>query len=177
MKVSYEYGQGMVDAVLPDSTDIFIPGETVPDPPCIPEDKLEEETLKSIRNPMGMPPLTELAHKGSKVVIIFPDIVKGGLQPTAHRKISIKLILQELYSVGVEKKDILLICYNGLHPRSTEKEIRDILGEELFHEFWYTHRVQFLKDQLNGNLPVRRGLKPSLYNIRENNDHLGTLVG
>ena len=78
MKVSFEYGQGMVDAVLPDSTDIFIPGETVPDPPCIPEDKLEEETLKSIRNPMGMPPLTELAHKGSKVVIIFPDIVKGG---------------------------------------------------------------------------------------------------
>ena len=56
MKVSFEYGQGMVDAVLPDSTDIFIPGETVPDPPCIPEDKLEEETLKSIRNPMGMPP-------------------------------------------------------------------------------------------------------------------------
>ena len=45
MKVSFEYGQGMVDAVLPDNTDIFIPGETVPDPPCIPEDKLEEETL------------------------------------------------------------------------------------------------------------------------------------
>ena len=60
----------MVDAVLPDNTDIFIPGETVPDPPCIPEDKLEEETLKSIRNPMGMPPLTQLAHKGSRVVII-----------------------------------------------------------------------------------------------------------
>ena len=141
MRVSFEYGQGMVDAVLPDSTDIFIPGETVPDPPCIPEEKLEEETLKSIRNPMGMPPLTELAHKGSKVVIIFPDIVKGGLQPTAHRKISIKLILNELYSAGVEKKDILLICSNGLHPRSTEKEIRDILGEELFHEFWYTHQI------------------------------------
>ena len=28
MKVSFEYGQGMVDAVLPDSTDIFIPGDT-----------------------------------------------------------------------------------------------------------------------------------------------------
>ena len=60
MKVSFEYGQGMVDAVLPDNTDIFIPGETVPDPPCIPEDKLEEETLKSIRNPMGMPPVAQL---------------------------------------------------------------------------------------------------------------------
>ena len=108
MRLEFEYGQGLMAAELPDSTDVFIPGVTVPDPPYIPEDKLEEETLKSIRNPIGMPPLTELAHKGSKVAIVFPDRVKGGEQPTSHRKISIKLILQELYSAGVEKKDILL---------------------------------------------------------------------
>ena len=29
MKVSFEYGQGMMTAELPDSTDIFIRGETV----------------------------------------------------------------------------------------------------------------------------------------------------
>ena len=119
MRLEFEYGQGMMAAELPDSTDVFIPGVTVPDPPCIPEDKLEEETLKSIRNPIGMPPLTELAHKGSKVTIVFPDRVKGGEQPTSHRKVSIKLILKELYSAGVEKKDILLICSNGLHRKNT----------------------------------------------------------
>ena len=31
MKVSFEYGHGLMTAELPDSTDIFIPGETVPD--------------------------------------------------------------------------------------------------------------------------------------------------
>ena len=87
MKLEFEYGQGLMAAELPDNTDVFIPGVTVPDPPCIPEEELEAKTLESIRNPIGMPPLTELAHKGSKVTIIFPDRVKGGEQPTSHRKV------------------------------------------------------------------------------------------
>ena len=74
--------------------------------------------------------------KGSKVTIVFPDRVKGGEQPTSHRKVSIKLILQELYAAGVEKKDILLICSNGLHRKNTEQEIRGVLGDELFNQFW-----------------------------------------
>lgn len=136
MKLDFEYGTGMMEANLPDSTDVFIPGETVADPPCIPEDKLEEETLKSLRNPMGMPPLTELAHKGSKCVIIFPDRVKGGEQATSHRKVSIKLVLQELYSVGVKKEDIILLCSNGLHRKNTKEEIFNVLGDDLFNQFW-----------------------------------------
>ena len=54
MTLSFEYGHGMMDAQLPDNTDIFIPGETVADPPCIPEAELEERTLQSLRNPIGM---------------------------------------------------------------------------------------------------------------------------
>lgn len=141
MKLQFEYGHGFVNAELPDSTDVFIPGETVADPPYIPEDQLEAKTLNSLRNPIGMEPLTKLAKKGSKVTIIFPDRVKGGEQATSHRKVSIKLILQELYSAGVEKKDILLICSNGLHRKNTKEEIYNILGKELFHEFWFTHQI------------------------------------
>ena len=88
-----------------------------------------------------MPPLTQLAKKGSKCVIIFPDRVKGGEHETAHRKVSIPLVLQELYSVGVEKKDILLICSNGLHRKNTKEEIGGVLGEELMNEFWYTNQI------------------------------------
>ncbi|MED4224484.1 lactate racemase domain-containing protein [Neobacillus cucumis] len=141
MKLSFEYGHGLMDAELPDNTDVFIPGETIPDPPHLPEDLIEEMTLKSIRNPIGMPPLPELVKKGSKVTIIFPDRVKGGEQETAHRKVSIKLILQELYSVGVEKKDILFICSNGLHRKNTEREIRNILGKDIYHEFWFSNQI------------------------------------
>ena len=98
MKFEFEYGQGTMAANLPDNTDVFIPGETVKDPACIPEDQLEAAYLESLAHPIGMPTLTELAHKGSTVTIIVPDRVKGGEQPTSHRKLSIKYILRELSS-------------------------------------------------------------------------------
>lgn len=141
MKISFEYGHGTMDATLPDNTDVFIPGETVIDPPSIPEDQIIAETQKSLRNPIGMEPLSKTAKKGSKVVIIFPDRVKGGEQPTAHRRVSIRLILDDLYAAGVEKKDILLLCSNGLHRKNTVKEIQGILGDELFNEFWHTRQI------------------------------------
>ncbi len=139
MKLSFEYGHGTMEANLPDNTDVFIPGETVADPPYLKD--VYEATRASILNPIGMEPLSQLAKKGSKVTIIFPDRVKGGEQPTAHRKVAIPIILEELYNAGVEKKDILLVCSNGLHRKNTKEEIFNILGEELFNEFWYTHQI------------------------------------
>ena len=141
MNLNFEYGHGFMKAELPDNTDIFIPGETIADPPHIPEELLVEKTLYSIRHPIGMEPISKQVKAGSKVTIIFPDRVKGGEQPTSHRKISIKLILQELYDAGVKKEDILLICSNGLHRKNTEKEIRGVLGDELFFEFIHSGQI------------------------------------
>lgn len=137
----FEYGAGTMGANLPDNTDEFIPGITVPDPDYIPEDQLEAAYMESLHNPIGMKPVTELAHKGSKVVFVVPDRVKGGEQATSHRKLSIKYILRELYSVGVEQKDILFIISNGLHPRSTDKDALAIFGEELYNQFWPTGQI------------------------------------
>ena len=36
MKLDFEYGLGTMQAELPDNTDVFISGETVKDPACIP---------------------------------------------------------------------------------------------------------------------------------------------
>lgn len=137
----FEYGAGTMGAELPDSTDVFIPGVTVPDPPCIPEEELEQAYMESLHNPIGMKPVTELAHAGSKVVFVIPDRVKGGEQPTSHRKLSVKYLLRELYSVGVKKEDILFIISNGLHPRSTNKDAKALFGEELYNEFWPTGQI------------------------------------
>ena len=138
MKLDFEYGNGTLAAELPDTTDVFIPGETVADPPHLPQDwdSLYSATLDSIRNPIGMPPLRELAAPGKKVVFVIPDIVKGGTQETSHRKVSIRACLNELYGAGVKKEDIRFIVSNGLHPRATEAEIKKIFGEELYREFY-----------------------------------------
>ena len=145
MKLEFEYGHGLMSANLPDNTDVFIPGVTVPDPECLPQDwnTLYNATMKSIENPIGMPSLRELAKngKGKKIVFIIPDIVKGGLQPTSHRKVTIRACLDVLYECGVEKKDILLLISNGLHPRATNEENRKVLGEELFNEFYWSNQI------------------------------------
>lgn len=104
MKIDFEYGQGTMTAELPDNTDIFIPGETVPDPDYIPEDKLEEAYLDSLAHPIGMPTLSELAHKGTTVTIIVPDRVKGGEQPTSHRKMSTNIFCRSFIKQAWRKR-------------------------------------------------------------------------
>ena len=141
MQLQFEYGHGFMKATLPENTDVFIAGETVPDPPHIPLEQVVEATRQSVRNPIGMEPLSKLAKKGSRCVIVFPDRVKGGEQPTAHRKVSIPVILDELYAAGVEKKDVLLLCSNGLHRKNTERDILAVLGQELFDAFWHSGQI------------------------------------
>ena len=141
--VDFEYGQGMISVDLPeDRTDVFIPGETVADPDFIPFDRIEEETRKAILNPIGMEPLSKLAKPGAKVVIIFPDRVKGGEHATAHRKVSIPIIIEECVKAGVDEKDILLICSNGLHRKNTKVEIKRILGDEIFDRYWWSGQIK-----------------------------------
>jgi len=141
MKIDFEYGQGLMEANLPKNTDVFIPGETVKDPERIIESELIEKTRESILNPIGLEQISNQVKKGSKVSIIFPDRVKGGFQETSHRKICIPLIIEECTKAGVERKDIMLICSNGLHRKNTKKEIESMLGKEIFNTFWYTNQI------------------------------------
>ena len=82
MKLDFEYGHGLMSANLPDNTDVFIPGTTVPDPECLPQDwdSLYAATLESIRHPYGMPALKELAAPGKTV---GDTIEMGGLLGSA----------------------------------------------------------------------------------------------
>lgn len=131
--VDLEYGQGTLSVELPDSAEIFVPGETVPDPAHL--EDVVSATRGSILNPIGMPPIERLVGPGSKVTISFPDRVKGGFQETSHRKTAIPILVEECLKAGVEFKDILLICSNGLHRKNTPAEIRRILGDEVYDRF------------------------------------------
>lgn len=139
MKLNFEYGMGTVTAELPDNTDVFIPGETVLDPSVLTD--IEGATRESILNPLGVKPIAEQVGKGSKVVIIFPDRVKGGFQEDSHRKTSIPIILEECIKAGVEKKDIKLICSNGLHRKNTREEIKLILGDKVFNDYYWSNQI------------------------------------
>ena len=137
--VDFEYGEGVMSASLPDSADVYVPGETVADPDFLPDPIAA--TKEAILNPTGMKPISKIVKKGSKVVIIFPDRVKGGFQETSHRKVTIPIVIEECLAAGVEKKDIRLICSTGLHRKNTKEEICEILGDKVFNDFWYTDQI------------------------------------
>ena len=91
-------------------------------------------------------------RSGSKVTIIFPDRVKGGFQHNSHRKTAIPIIIEECLKAGVEKKDIKLICSNGLHRKNTVEEWRALLGEKVFNEFYHTNQIVNHDSEDWGNL-------------------------
>ena len=134
MKVKLEYGDGQVEVEVPEGSDIFETGVTVKDPEGIKD--VKKATLDALTHPLDMEPINKLVHKGSKVTIVFPDKVKGGFQEDSHRKTSIPLIIDECLKCGVDEKDILLICSNGLHRKNKPEEIRRILGDAIFDRFY-----------------------------------------
>lgn len=46
--LAFEYGYGTMGAELPDDTDVIIPGISVPNPSCIPQELLEGDIQADI---------------------------------------------------------------------------------------------------------------------------------
>lgn len=132
-QVRLEYGDSWLDVDLPESATVIRPGETWSEP--IPLDDPVEATQQAIANPLDSPPLGDLVGPGSKVTIAFPDRVKGGNQATAHRRVAVSLLLDELARCGVSERDSTLICAIGLHRKNSRNEIAEYLGSEIVDRF------------------------------------------
>jgi nickel-dependent lactate racemase len=131
--VVLDYGDVSMNVHVPDSALLARYGETWSDPP---EVDPWEATRQSLENPLDMPPLRELAAPGDKVVIAFPDRVKGGAHAKAHRRVSIPLLIEILQEAGVELEDISLLCAMGLHRKNTLAELYWYLGKDIVDAFW-----------------------------------------
>jgi len=96
-EVLLDYGDRHMPVELPDSAVVVRYGETYTDPP---EVDPVEATRRALENPLGFPPLRELGGPDKKVVIAFPDRVKGGVDPSCHRRVAIPMILRNCKRVG-----------------------------------------------------------------------------
>ncbi len=131
--VKMDYGDGLMAVELPDSATVVEYGKTYKDPEGIDP---REATRKALDNPHGFPPLKELGGPDKKVVIGFPDRVKGGAGPNAHRTVSIPLIVKDLLAGGTKLENITLVCAMGLHRKNTLEEWYWYLGKEIVDQFW-----------------------------------------
>jgi nickel-dependent lactate racemase len=101
-----------------------------------------EEAIQDIRlalkdvmaNPIGALPIKETARPGMKVTIAFDDPTVPQIESQVWKQ-AISLSLEELYAAGVTKKDVNLVCANALHRKFNNKEIGQLIGDDLVKEF------------------------------------------
>lgn len=138
--VLLDYGDGRMQVQLPDHAVVVRYGKTYTDPLAV--DPVEA-TRKALAAPLGTPPLRQLAGPGKKVVIGFPDRVKGGAQPKSHRRTVIPLIVEELLAAGTPIENITLLCAMGLHRKNTLEEWYWYLGRDIVDRFWPDRIVNY----------------------------------
>ncbi len=126
------FGDRMIPVKLPPRTKIVSPGLSVSLPPV---KDLHGAIREALRNPLGMPPLYELAKPGWKVTIAFDDPTVPCFAPVWEA--AIRLVLEELDRAGVKRRDTFLLCANALHRKFTRRELAKVIGENLVEEFGY----------------------------------------
>ncbi|MFN7920364.1 MAG: lactate racemase domain-containing protein [Bryobacteraceae bacterium] len=135
MKYLTYSGNNIVNVDLPDDAHILYPPPPIAG---IPKSGYPEHVRRAFEKPLGMPPLKDLVNGNSKVLIAFDD----NCQPfpaTAKpdfRQIVLETLLPMLYSYGVEKKHIELMCAVALHRKMKEHELRFMVGDQVMAEFY-----------------------------------------
>ena len=133
MRLAIEYGDGHVEVELPDDTTVISADDAAGHAHREPEPLADPvaATREALANPLGTGPIGDLVTRGSSVTIAFPDRVKGGAHATAHRKVVLPLLLDELAAAGVRTADVRLVCAIGLHRKNRREEFLGYLGQEV----------------------------------------------
>jgi hypothetical protein len=124
------FGASMIEAELPDHTQIVSPGLSIPLEP-VPD--LHAAVRDALAAPIDLPPLRELARGRRRVTIAFDDATVPCYAPVWSA--AIPIVLGELEAAGVRREDVTLVCANALHRRFTHDEIATLIGADLVREF------------------------------------------
>ncbi|RLA83949.1 MAG: hypothetical protein DRG31_05540 [Deltaproteobacteria bacterium] len=90
----------------------------------------DRDIEKALREPIGSPPLKELARGRREVVILFDDMSR--ITPA---RVVIPWILQELEVAGVAEDRVRFIAALGCHGAMTRSDFVKKLGEEVVSRF------------------------------------------
>jgi len=91
---------------------------------------LPEEMEKAFLNPIGSPPIEELAKGKKEIVILFDDTAR----PTPVSQIA-PFVLRRLEKAGISDSQVRFIAALGAHGAQTAHDFRKKLGEEVLDRF------------------------------------------
>jgi len=96
---------------------------------------IEDETgeiVRALKHPIGSPILDEIIQKkkGRKTVVVVND----GSRPTATVKL-LPPLMQELETIGIPDKDILILIATGTHRDVREGEFENLLSKDIAERY------------------------------------------
>jgi hypothetical protein len=130
MKRVVFYGDDLIQVELPENTRIIEPPDPLP-----PLRDYREAVRNSLRQPLGSPPLHQLVRPNSRITIAFDDPCLP-LPPMKRdlRGVAMEVICEELFSLGVPKNNLKMVCAVGLHRKWTTGELQHLVGRRLWAE-------------------------------------------
>jgi len=129
VRTEIEYGDGKLEITVPDDS-VVVSAATIGHEPAPLPDPVAA-TRAALESPLGCEPIAAQVGPGSVVTIAFPDRVKGGAHGTAHRRVVLPLLLEQLAAAGVRREDIHLVCAIGLHRKNRVEEMAEYLGHDI----------------------------------------------
>lgn len=117
-----DYGRTGLDIELP-ADRLVGPLEIGNAPPLA---DTEAAVTQAIANPIGCPPLAQLAQGKTNACIVVCDITRPVPNPVLLRP-----MLKVLHEAGIAREDILILVATGLHRPSTEAERIEMLSPEI----------------------------------------------
>lgn len=131
MKMDIPFGDGDIQADLPDRTFVLPPGGATRQLDPIAD--LEGAVNGALDAPLGLDPIEALVKPGARVTIAFDDGTVPCFSP--YRGIAIEAVLRRLEGAGVPRGTVTLICANALHRKFRHEELQTFIGEKLVKEF------------------------------------------
>jgi nickel-dependent lactate racemase len=84
----------------------------------------------ALAQPIGSPPLREIARPGDRACIVFTDSTRA-----CPDHLLVPALLEELERAGIRDEDITLLCATGMHRPSTREEKIAKLGEGILARY------------------------------------------
>jgi nickel-dependent lactate racemase len=126
MQITLDYGRTGLDVTLPDHS-VVGPLAIKDVPPLENPEAVLEAALK---NPIGTPPLSEIAKGKKTACIVICDITRP-----VPNKLILPPVLKTLEESGVPRSGICILIATGLHRPNEGAELIEMVGEEIARNY------------------------------------------
>ncbi|MEM8949675.1 MAG: nickel-dependent lactate racemase [Pseudomonadota bacterium] len=120
MRIDLNYGKEGLTLDLPDDLDVSVIRK--PDMPMLPSPV--DAVREAMSNPIGSPPLVELARGKKTACILICDITR----PVPNH-LFLRPMIETLMTAGLSSQDITVLVATGLHRPNQGEELAELVGD------------------------------------------------